>query len=792
MKGIGRIFCYAGCIVASSVIWIFLSSSGLLDGIDQETLRWRYLVRGEIELKHDPVRYVDIDAATISRIGDKPWDRRNFGRVMDALLGLGEAKVVSLDVILSKFGAGGLLDFERARSGEMFLGEVVQQYEDQIVLAAAYTNLSAALIAEEKASLPLIREGNYDPETNAFPEAPTFPIINHGVGRIALANVDEGLSGGSIPLYVPLFVELAGPRYGLHLLDGRRRFLAHALNEPDVIESDGRLILVDQDGWEPGNVPAHDELTIFSLALETFLAAHGLSADDVSLEPDRLLVWEGTEILREIPLTESQSLEVNWFEGWDLSSAHGRVSMGEVLERAAALERAEAAGDRDLVESERSWFEQFRGKVVFVGPVDPLLKDIAPTPFNRNPVPKVGLHGNLFRTIETGEFIQRTGVLVKIALIIGLTLVVALLALGSGWARLLSVFVLLLYTGLSLLLFAQQNLVLPMVAPTGAAVMAAFAVVLLKIGSEEWQRRRIKTLFGAYVSPSLVNEMIDSPRDPELGGIETAVTALFSDVEGFSAISEELSPSELVRLMNEYLGELTETFQEEQGTLDKYVGDAIVTMFGMPYPVEDHAARACRSAIRMQERHAALRERWREAGKWPERVLQMRTRIGVNTGIAVIGNMGSRMRFNYTMMGDSVNLAARCESGAKSYGVYTMITASTLEMARQAGEHPLARKLDRIVVEGRSQSVEVYELWDGTVDQEKAVACKTHYEKALEHYFAGEWQRALEGFEEADQVEPSAAFAPTTPSRVLSARCREFAEKGAPENWDGVYRMRTK
>jgi adenylate cyclase len=762
-----------------------------LDGVEQEALRWRYQTRGEMQPGNDPVRFVDLDAETISFIGDKPWDRGDFAKVMAALLGPGEAKVVSLDVILSKFGAGGLLDFQRAKAGEKLLGEVVQRYRDQIVLAAAYTGVTSAL-TNEPAMLPLIRDGRYAPETNPFPEAPTFPIIEYGIGRLALANVDEGLSRGPIPLYVPLVVELSGPRYALHLLDGRRRFLAHALNEPEVIESGGRLKLVDQDGWEVANLPAQEDLTLFTLGLETFLAAHGLSADDACLESNRLIVRSNETIFREIPLAQSQSLEVNWFEGWDMSSDHNRVSMREVLVRSEALTRALSEDDAERIQSELSWFGQFKDKVVFLGPVDPQLKDIAPTPFNRSPVPKVVLHANIFRTIESGHFIRRLEPLSNMVLIVGLTLVVALLAAGSGKLRLMSLLALLLYIGLAFFLFAQQSLVLPLVAPVGAATMAAFAVGLLKIGSEEWQRRRIKTLFGAYVSPNLVSEMVESQRDPELGGTETEVTALFSDVEGFSAISEELSPHELVGLMNEYLGEMTETFQGEQGTLDKYVGDAIVTMFGMPYPVEDHAARACRSALRMQERHAALRAGWAEQAKWPEPVLRMRTRIGINTGEAVIGNMGSQMRFNYTMMGDSVNLASRCESGAKSYGVYIMVTASTLEQALSHGEQLLHRKLDRILVQGRSHAVDIFELWDDSVDREEAEICKREYEAALEHYFAGDWQRALEGFSKSEQFEPSAAFAATTPSRVLSMRCREFIANGAPDHWTGVYVMDTK
>jgi adenylate cyclase len=232
--------------------------------------------------------------------------------------------------------------------------------------------------------------------------------------------------------------------------------------------------------------------------------------------------------------------------------------------------------------------------------------------------------------------------------------------------------------------------------------------------------------------------------------------------------------------------------QAEGGTLDKYIGDAIVMMFGMPLPVNDHAGRACVAALRMQERHRALRQRWIESGQWPEIVEQMRTRIGINTGEAVIGNMGSRVRFNYTMMGDSVNIAARCESSAKTYGVYTVVTEMTLTAALKTVPDLFYRKLDRVIFKGRSETVEIYELWDATVDRAQAGLCRDAYEQGLKSYFKGAWELALVAFERAEQVEPIRGVASVTPSSVLSERCRAFMRDGVPQEWNGAYRMSIK
>jgi len=785
-----QLFIYLGLIVLSVGLWLLLTLSGVLDGIEQETLRWRYLARGELESKA-PIVYVDLDAETVSYMGDRPWDRREFGVLLHALLGPGDARVASIDIILSKFGAGALLDLERARKGDAFLGKAVEAYADRVVLAAAYTGVKSST-TNEVAKLPLIREGNYDPEGSPFPEAPTYPIIQYDVGRIALANVDEALSGGVIPYFVPGFVELNSPRYSFHLIDGAMRHKEHFMNEPEAKVVGDQVVLTDKDGFTTDALPMEHKMTIFSLGLETFLTAYGLDEEAVEISPEALVIRRNGEIFRQIPLVDQQSIEVNWLQGWDPSTGNERVSMQLVLRKADALADAAGAGDAERVAELQGWFTQFKDKVVFVGPVDPQLKDISPTPFNREPVPKVGLHTNLYRTIEDEVYVSRVKLPATLGIVSLLTLVVSLLALTSGLPRLFSILLLIGYGVGAFVVFAQFNWILPLIAPIGSTVTAAVSVVLLKLGSEEWQRRRIKTLFGAYVSPKLVDEMLESNQDPKLGGTEAEITALFSDVEGFSGLSEELNPDQLVSLMNEYLGALTEVFQSQAGTLDKYIGDAIVTMFGMPVPVTDHASRACLSAVEMQERHAALREKWAESGQWPESVINMRTRIGLNTGLAVIGNMGSEMRFNYTMMGDAVNLAARCESSAKSYGVYTMVTETTLTAALADGAALNYRKLDRVVVKGRRQPVEIYELWEPSVSPELTAACKAAYDAALEHYFKGDWATALAGFEVSEALEPSKAFAPTTPSAVLAARCRQFIEEGGPVDWEGAFTLKTK
>lgn len=779
---------YAGIAAISALLWTTLSLAGFLDGLEHEALRWRYLLRGE-QVAEAPVVFVNVDPQTVAKMGDKPWDRLNFAQTFEALLGPGKARAVGVDIIFSPMGTGSLLDVERARNGDFRLGEVVSRHSDKLVLAAAYTGTSLDL-----SGLPLRRYGYGDPSEVPFPEAPTFPIIKSAKARLGLANVDVTINQGTVPYRVPAIIDSEGEGFGHHLISGQLRYFSGILNEPKVLSEPEFFKIVDADGFpldfKPPRNSSHRFLT---LGLAVFLAAHDLGPEDVEWTPDTLVIWKQGARFREVPLIQGQSMEVNWLQGWNSRTPQTHYSMAEVQAAAHALGNAASRGDKEAVAEWEQWLERFQGKVIFIGGVDATLKDLAPTPFNRAPVPKVGLHANIYRTLEEQAYIKHVVGLPVYLIIFLLTALVSGFLLwsgrGRGFTRTAAGGLLLGYAAVVFYCFSGAGLVLPLIAPLGASISAGLLVVLCKLGAEEGQRRRIKNLFGAYVSPRLVEDMVASQRDPELGGTEVAVTALFSDVQGFSAISEELNPSALVALMNEYLGAMTETFQENQGTLDKYIGDAIVTMFGMPYPVENHAACACRSALRMQLRHAALRKKWAEEGKWPEEVLKMRTRIGINTGLAVIGNMGSQMRFNYTMMGDSVNLASRCESGAKAYGVYIMITAETLNAALSFGEILNYRKLDRIVVQGRSRPVEIYELWDDTVDPDQVKVCRELYESALEAYFEGEWQAALAGFESCLLHEPARNYASTTPSAVLAARCREFLHDGAPELWDGAYYM---
>lgn len=305
----------------------------------------------------------------------------------------------------------------------------------------------------------------------------------------------------------------------------------------------------------------------------------------------------------------------------------------------------------------------------------------------------------------------------------------------------------------------------------------------------------LKSAFGNYISPELIDEMYASGQPPQLGGNEDVITAYFTDIASFSTFSEKLGATKLVELLNEYLTVMTDILLEEKGTLDKYEGDAIIAFFGAPMQLEDHAIRAVRVAVRMQDALLELRRKWESEGdKWPLIVQQMRMRIGVNSGRIVTGNMGSTQRMNYTMMGDSVNLAARLEEAAKQYGIFTHISHFTKDLI---GEEFVLRQLDTILVVGKSEPVTTFDVlgMTGKTDQ-KLIDLKTEFEKGLQLYLSQQWDGAIDQFQKSLVFEnlrfPEFVGKKSNPSLIYIERCEKFKQNPPGVDWNGVYTLTEK
>jgi adenylate cyclase len=285
--------------------------------------------------------------------------------------------------------------------------------------------------------------------------------------------------------------------------------------------------------------------------------------------------------------------------------------------------------------------------------------------------------------------------------------------------------------------------------------------------------------FQKYVPSDLVRRLLASGQEARLGGERRTLAIYFSDIADFTSISERLSPEELVEHLGEYLGACSAQILQTGGTVDKYIGDAIMAFWGAPEPNPQHALAACTAALRSQETLAELRQHWEKQGK-----PLFRTRIGIHTGEVVVGNIGSAARLNYTLIGDAVNLASRLEGLNKYYGTEVLISENTYQEARTV----VARPLDWVSVKGKTQAVLVYELFglQGEARREQAELAELHA-RALARYRARDWVEALRLFEEALRLRPG-----DDPAKLMIARCHRYQVQPPEADWDGVCRMDAK
>jgi adenylate cyclase len=424
-----------------------------------------------------------------------------------------------------------------------------------------------------------------------------------------------------------------------------------------------------------------------------------------------------------------------------------------------------------------------KGKWCIIGRVDTGTTDIGVNPFHGKYV-NVGTHAVVLDTILSNSFITPLPLWWSVLFAL---LLVPLLAAGtsgfkSGRRVVFGIAGILFMAAVPFCLFIAQKYFLPALGPVLAMTLTVIVRETIAFIKSEREKQFIRKAFSTYVSGEVVKELIADPSRLQLGGTKRHMTALFTDVQKFSTISEQLEPEDLVGLLNRYLGAMSNVILAEKGTIDKYEGDAIIAFFGAPLPLDDHALRACISAITMKRLEREINKTIREQNLSPSPLL---TRIGINTGSMVAGNMGTEDKMNYTIMGNAVNLAARLEGVNKQYGAWILASEYTV---RETADRLLARKLDRVRVVGINEPVRIYELLDTLENagpQQKQLVAVFHH--ALNCFEKREWNQAMEGFRESLSIVKDDA-----PSQKYLDRSMACLDNPPPDNWDGVYNLTEK
>jgi adenylate cyclase len=321
--------------------------------------------------------------------------------------------------------------------------------------------------------------------------------------------------------------------------------------------------------------------------------------------------------------------------------------------------------------------------------------------------------------------------------------------------------------------FLAYGLPLGLVYPLLAITLAYGAIGLQQYVVEEREKRKIRDAFGLYLSPSLARLVSEKPEMLALGGDKRELTVLFSDIRGFTTISEGLEPETLVELLNTFLGDMTDVIFAHDGMLDKYIGDAIMAVWGAPLPQGDHAVRACRAALDMVSRVRTLDEHYKTRG-WPA----LEIGIGVNSGPMVVGNMGSARRLSYTVIGDNVNLASRLEGLNKLYGSHIIVSEAT---ALEAGETVTARELDLVRVKGKRLPARIFEILAPGSERAAWAEIAKRFAAGLAAYRDGRWTDAMSEFAAVLALRPDDG-----PTQLYLKRCARMAAQPPATEWDGV------
>jgi adenylate cyclase len=710
-------------LVALALIF-FVIETGLFERLEDLTINFRFQTREPFDPKPDPsVILVRIDQTSLDNIGGWPWDRSIYHDFLQ-LTAVANVSAVGFDILFTE---------PRDKKSDAEFAEAAGQCH-AVVTGANFDH------KDQKSPPPPVP---YD-----FGKTKPFTQIEGDRNRIPGQNVAV--------LPIPElrktsyfgFVEVAPGG-----ADGIRRALP-------------LLQRVGQDVFP-------------TLSLQMLCQFWNIPPDKVKVRLGSGIELPTPEGVRRIPIDESGAMLLNYRRDDSLDSINagvGAVSFAKLVGGLADHLANNQPYPKDLPSVEN--------KMLLIGQTAEGLIDFGPTPLEAAG-PLVVVHLTALNNILTGDYLYTSPLW---------PIILAWLAIS--WATLFylrrhsivfSIFVPLLCSAFYLILaeivFIKYSLLIPVIWPIVFFGLIHFGIIVLRWLEEQQSRQQIKQVFSSYIAPSILDQLLDHPDSIQLGGVSKPVTMLFSDIRGFSGLSESMSEGELVLQLNEYFEKMVGCVNRYRGTLHKYIGDAIMAAWGdvVPEKPEIDATHAVRSALAMRAELVELNKMWAEQKRPP-----LRIGIGLNHGKVLVGNIGATQRKEFTVMGDPVNLASRLEGVTKEYQTDIAIGESVEELVR--GKF-LLRTLGVIVVKGKSKPVRVYEVLD---DLEKPQAnwpkeWVADYEKAMQLYFARNFREARDAFKKCLKKRPGDYCC-----EEYQAICGELISKPPPPNWDGTHVMKTK
>lgn len=554
----------------------------------------------------------------------------------------------------------------------------------------------------------------------------------------------------------PEYVASAGPR-------ARRPPAAFAVTRSLADIARGALgagavnVLPDDDGnvRRLYGVVAHGGRYYMPLGL--VMAMHALDAEATYVAGDKHIALGG----RKLPVSARGEVLLN-----HLGPRHTfpHVSAADVLAKRVAPER-------------------LRGKLVLLGYTD-AARDKVVTPFDPQ-LDGVEIHATLLHNILHDELLRRTGPLATLFTIMFLGALLTVLQMRRirrrrAWvAGAVAPVIIAGYLIVAHVLFSDQGLLVNVAVPALVCVLVTLTSLIAALATEGREKAQLRSAFSQYVSDVVVDRIVADPTRASLGGERRELTVLFSDIRGFSSFSETLEPEVLSAYLNEYLTPMTELVMGEGGMLDKYIGDAVMAVYGAPIDLEHHARHACDTALAMLKALEPLNAHWKQRG-----LPDIAIGIGVNSGPMSVGNMGSRARFSYTVMGDSVNLGARLEGLTKEYRVNVLLGEDTVALI---GDRYVCRELDWVRVKGRASTTRIYELM-GVAGKVSVTSDELRlYQDGLSNYRARDWDAAAQHFQAFLERHPDDG-----PAQVMTERIATLRAQAPGEDWDGVFEQVSK